>query len=451
MKRFAIGIYALFFVLAYVYLTTDDSSGAASAPAPAAGSGAAKAPAAGASFVPLFNAATKLEPPTIIDTPTALVTRVGDRGRDRHAREWMFHSYEHYLALYWVDRTVSIEVVDTVAKGGKTITFNMVSLAPLNLKDLRAFYEGKFSIAQYSSNEQAKETSPLHYTATVSMNTKERRPLKIGDRMEIEFSGFIKEPFEGRTNYYGTAFLYIVGQGGMHPWEWHDTIEDAHNWVRKTNADANTPITIASLDSFPLPEPALLGGMTTGHESYSDEPKSRFDEMATNMSPINTQPFVLGRRLAHTDFGTGVHSEPENPIFKEMVGKLGRASPEAVASTARGPCRRTWASRWSSTWSRSAATPRARPIRNSAPCCSRWPPRASRPKAACASAAGPPPREPMATAPSISCGSPRTSSPAWSRSSTPSGWRYRSPWAWACLRRWMKTTSPAWPPRTAAA
>ena len=225
---------------------------------------------------------------------------------------------------YWIDRTLSIEIVDTVPKGGKSITFNIVSLAPLNLKDLRAFYEGKFSIAQYSSNEQAKETSPLHYTATVSMNTKERRPLKVGDRMEIEFSGFIQPPFDGgRTNYYGTAFLYIVGQGGMHPWEWHETIEDAHNWKRKTNADANTPITIASLDSFPLPEPALLGGMTTGHESYSDEPKSRFDQLATNISPINVQPFMLGRHLAHTDFDTGAHSEPDNPIFKEQVGRLG--------------------------------------------------------------------------------------------------------------------------------
>ena len=56
------------------------------------------------------------------------------------------------------------------------------------------------------------------------MNTNERRPLKIGDLMEIEFSGFIKQPFEGRTNYYGTAFLYVVGKGGMQPWAWHETI-----------------------------------------------------------------------------------------------------------------------------------------------------------------------------------------------------------------------------------
>jgi CxxC motif-containing protein (DUF1111 family) len=329
MKRLGIGICGLCFVIAYVYLTSDDRLMAAKDPGPA--------PAAGAP-VPLFNSATPLEPDTILDTPTALVTRLGDRGRDRHAREWMFHSYEHYLALYWVDRTLSIEIVDTVAKGGNSVTFNIVSLAPLNLRDLRAFYEGKFSIAQYSSNEQAKETSPLHYTAVVSMNTKERRPLKIGDRMEIEFSGFIKLPFEGRTNYYGTTFLYIVGQGGMQPWEWHDTIEDAHHWkLAPDNAEAaNKPITIAALDSFPLPDLARSGGMTTGHESYSDEPKSRFDQMATNIAPADTQPFMLGRRLAHTDFLTGSHSEPDNPIFKEQVGRLGARFAAGSCSDCKG-------------------------------------------------------------------------------------------------------------------
>jgi CxxC motif-containing protein (DUF1111 family) len=328
MRRSVIGFSILLMGSACVFFTLDSSSLAAKDPAPVVGS----------TPVPLFNSSTKLEPPTIIDTPTALITRVGDRGRDRHAREWLFHSYEHYLALYWVDRTISIEVVDTVAKGGSTVTFNIVSLAPLNLKDLRAFYEGKYSIAQYSTNEQAKETAPLHYTAVVRMNTNERRPLKIGDRMEIEFSGFIKMPFEGRTNYYGTAFLYIVGQGGMHPWEWHETMEDAHNWKRAADnaTEANRPITIASLDSFPLPELALSGGMTTGHESYSDEPKSRFDQLATNISPINTQPFMLGRRLAHTDFGTGAHSEPDNPIFVEQKGRLGARFSAGSCSDCKG-------------------------------------------------------------------------------------------------------------------
>ena len=32
---------------------------------------------------------------------------------------------------------------------------------------------------------------------------------------------------------------------------------------------------------------------------------------------------MLGRRLHHTDFGDGTHSEPDNPVYTEQVGKLG--------------------------------------------------------------------------------------------------------------------------------
>jgi len=68
-------------------------------------------------LVPLFNGETKLEPATIENTPTALITRVGDRVRDRHAREAKFHAYDHFLPLYWENRTVAIEIIDHVAKG----------------------------------------------------------------------------------------------------------------------------------------------------------------------------------------------------------------------------------------------------------------------------------------------------------------------------------------------
>ena len=262
-------------------------------------------------LVPLFDSSTKLEPDTIEDTPQALITRVGDRGRDRHAREWMFHAYDHYLKLYWVNRTVAIEVVDTVAKGGKTVTFNMTSMVPLNGPNLRAFFEGKGTVAQYSNNMTSKTIDPLHYQAVVNTNTNDHRPLKVGDRIEIEFSPFLKPPIEGRTNYYGTAFLYVVGQPGMQPWEWHDDVETAH----KNKG--------ASLDSYPIQEVALLGGRTTVHQQYSDEPKERLKQMPTNLAPDHAQPFLLGRRLHHTDFGDGKHSEPDNPIYKEQAGKLG--------------------------------------------------------------------------------------------------------------------------------
>ena len=38
---------------------------------------------------------------------------------------------------------------------------------------------------------------------------------------------------------------------------------------------------------------------------------------------INGYPFMLGRRLHHTDFGNGTHSESGNPVFFEHRNKLG--------------------------------------------------------------------------------------------------------------------------------
>ncbi len=118
--------------------------------------------------------------------------------------------------------------------------------------------------------------------------------------------------------------LYVVGTPGFQPWEIHGDFETA----KKDRG--------ASLDSFPLPELALSGGMTTRHQSYSDEPTGQFDQMATNMAPIDGQPFVLGRRLAHTDFLTGVHSEPDNPIFTEQVGRLGARYTAPSCDTCKG-------------------------------------------------------------------------------------------------------------------
>src|SRR5436853_185151 len=45
-------------------------------------------------IVPLFDGSTRLEAATVVDTGSALITRFADRGRDRHARESVFASYE---------------------------------------------------------------------------------------------------------------------------------------------------------------------------------------------------------------------------------------------------------------------------------------------------------------------------------------------------------------------
>jgi len=255
------------------------------------------------SIVPLYNSSTVLEPATIIDTGTAIITRMSDRARDRHAREDMFHIYDHYLSFYWEHRTATIEVVDYVAKGGNSVVFNFTSLWQLDTPDFRAFFRGINTVAEYFYNVDATQIDPLHYTATVTFNAKEGRNVQIGDRMEIEFSQFLVAPPNGRANYYGTAMLYIVGQGGWVPWEAQGTIKD----------------------SFPLPQSAWTGGRTTLPYQYSNEPEHRFKQMAQNMAPQNGQPFMLGRRVFNTHFDTGANEElpTENAVFTQQIGKLG--------------------------------------------------------------------------------------------------------------------------------
>ena len=259
--------------------------------------------------VPLYNSSTSLEPATIIDTGTALITRFNDRARDRHAREANFAIYDHYLSHYWEQRTAAIEIVDKVAKGGTEIVFNVTTQWKLSQPEFRAFFRGINTVAEYHHNVLMTQVSGpdangiTNYTTTVNFNAKMGRNIQIGDRMELEISQFLDAPPTGRANYYGTAVLYIVGQGGMQPWEGQGTL----------------------LDSFALPQSAWQGGWMTLPYQYSNEPLHRFKQMAPNTAPQNGQPFMLGRRLFHTNFSTGAHSElaGENGTFTAQIGKLG--------------------------------------------------------------------------------------------------------------------------------
>jgi CxxC motif-containing protein (DUF1111 family) len=150
---------------------------------------------------------------------------------------------------------------------------------------------------------------PNLYSKIVTNKLPENRLIQVGDRMEIEISQFMQSPAHGSLqNYYGTAILYVVG-GGIVPWQ-----------AGVTN---DPPQVNAALDSTPLPTNAWLGGKTTLPYQYSNEPQHRFKQLAGNIAPTNSQPFMLGRRLHHTDFGDGTHSEPNNPVYTEQVGKLG--------------------------------------------------------------------------------------------------------------------------------
>jgi CxxC motif-containing protein (DUF1111 family) len=275
-------------------------------------------------FLPLFTAATALEPDPVIETSTAKITYLGDRVRDRHARESAFQKYDHYLSWYWEQRVGNIQIIDRVAKGGSTITFNYTTQGLLNPAEFRTFFGGVSAVAQYNNNQIATlvSTTPssisgetdYNYSATINQNANAgNRPLQIGDRVEIEISYFLAAPRNGRKNYYGTTFLYVVGQGIV-PWAQGNDLGLPGGIVGGVNQ---------TLDSHPLPTEAWLGGLLTLPYQYSNEPLHRFKQMAGNMTAQNAQPFMLGRRLHHTDFQTGVHSEPDNPVFAQQMNKLG--------------------------------------------------------------------------------------------------------------------------------
>ena len=261
-------------------------------------------PLEGSGITPLFNASTALEPATTVETPTALITYTADRARDRHAREGNFAAYDHYLPWYWQERSLTLEIIDEVPMGGDTITFNYTTQGTLGAAEFRAFFRGIGTVAEYHSNMIATLVGPNQYQAILNQQQPEFRPLKVGDRIELEISQFLQDPANGRSNYYGTTVLYIVGQGIV-PWE-------------GITLPGGPP-----LDSFPLPESAWLGGLTTLPYQYSEEPEHRFKQMAGNIAPISAQPFLLGRRLHHTNFDDGSHTELGNPIFAEQIGKLG--------------------------------------------------------------------------------------------------------------------------------
>jgi CxxC motif-containing protein (DUF1111 family) len=244
-----------------------------------------------------------------------LVTRISDRGRDRHAKENHFQAYDHYLTFYWEQRTAAIEIVDYVAKGGTHVRMNV--LAEAKLDDLQAenrwWYIGQNTLAEYCGNGVMNRVgSSFSYWKEDSWNCRENRPIQIGDKLEFEISQFLDKTgvVRGRDNYYGTTYLYIVGQG-LVPWD----VTDKVPFVGGANKQR---------DSIPVPEHARLGGDTSLHVQMTAEPDGHFQQMATNLGYSNGQPFVLGRRLHHTSFDDGSHDEnPENGIFAEMVGKAG--------------------------------------------------------------------------------------------------------------------------------
>lgn len=280
-------------------------------------------------IVPLYDSSTELEPEDVFESGDAIVTRFADRGRDRHAREDEYQSYDHYLSQYWEYRTVRMQFVDRVASGGGTVDISFVAEWRLTVAEFRAWYLGLGTVATYSGNyaPSFEETGPgtfdddhvqvsdegdqYRYTFTLTEAYEDgvATELAVGQLMEFETSLFLDGAPGERQNYYGTTHLYEVGVGGLLPWEAVGDFADSSSEREK---------------SFPIDTFGWSGGRTTLSYNYSDEPQNHFMQLATNLSPRNGQAFVQGRRIHHTDMIDGSHDESDsNGTFDELVDLAG--------------------------------------------------------------------------------------------------------------------------------
>ena len=291
----------------------------------------------------LFDENTLLEPMSrFVRDDGVLVTRIGDRGRDRHAKDITIQDhYDHYLAHYWEFRTVRIQLEDYVPTGQSLIRATFITEAKLGAREFRVWFWGRNTTGQFHFNPQKEEEKVsqnetgvvfvgqgtynddfekvsddgIQHKYTLDIVNKWetggqfQSALAQGTNMEFEISLFLLSPPAGaRLNYYGTSFVYVIGELGVAPFEWQRGVEN--------NGGAN--------DGTPIPSQGLIGGDTTLGFNYSEEPAGRFMQMATNLSSQNAQSFVEGRRIHHTNFDDGSHDERnDNPVWTEQIGKIG--------------------------------------------------------------------------------------------------------------------------------
>lgn len=124
------------------------------------------------------------------------------------------------------------------------------------------------------------------------------RALVVGDSIEVSPAMFsTRESMaakgdSGGIRYYSAEWLYVVGTG-LVPWYGVQP----------------------RLNSAPLPVAALSGGTGSVSYNYSDNGASMFQQPFNNVGMQNMQRFVEGRRLIHTHFATGAHSESGNDPY----------------------------------------------------------------------------------------------------------------------------------------
>ena len=335
--------------------------------------GTAQAPAAAAIQAKTYTPLTWTDPEPALQYKLAdgtLVTHVGGRVRDRHAREiWGpgGDAYDVFAAHYFERRTQDVTIYENVSPTNAAERVITVVVRPqwwLYGTNFRAGYIGRnggdpygpVSVALYGDNGGMKKLPafslmpgqdlktpvanydtlpsdpPSNYDTDLNVppkpgefvlvkqltrNASLNRNYQDGDTLEFELGIFLagnQGDALGRFNYYSEAMVYKVGTKGVQP------------WYRGPCCDTGG----IPWNSLPLPAPARAGGDTTLQEDTSFQPEVNLMQPATNIAGINAQPFSEGRRLFHTSFIDGSHAEAGNGIFTAQIGKAGPKFQEAA-------------------------------------------------------------------------------------------------------------------------
>ena len=276
--------------------------------------------------VPLFSPGDAVNPPIVFTRDDGvLVTRGAGRVRGRHEGPLDTNQpFMEFVADYFMSRTYGFIVEDFTVKGESQIRVTYLPISmPTGGTNFRAWknygngdvfatnsgmdsdvplpqllFKGKDLAANWET-----EIAPWAriQQQTTKQNTRTNAPIKAGELFEFEFGifndGGAIQPPGSRTAYYTDTFRYQVGKGGL----------TADNPDKYTADKGKLGPVLA----------AQQGGDTTNVWPYFME-DTQFGQMA-----LNVQHLVEGRRLFHTDFTTGKHSEANNPDFTEQAGKAG--------------------------------------------------------------------------------------------------------------------------------
>jgi CxxC motif-containing protein (DUF1111 family) len=271
--------------------------------------------------VPLFAAADAKNPAIVMKRDDgAIITRGAGRVRGRHEKEG---SFGQFLENYFDNRTYGFTTEDytkTATPHIKTV-YEPVTMPDHNGNRITNWRHWKvqgdnatFMLNDYMKDGTAAD-APMPVTGPTAFYqwfddkmAPGGRSFAVGQNFEFEFGIFI-DPASlttkgSRDSYYTDTFRIQIGLGGLTPYNM-----DYTNGAAPFNA------------AGPIPD-ARFGGDTTASWLRS-EPYNYYGEMAMNIQQENVQNFVVGRRLFHTDFATGAHSDAGNPALTRVAGFAG--------------------------------------------------------------------------------------------------------------------------------